>query len=110
MDLNVVATASGKIVEVQGTAEGEPVERARRSTRWWTSRSPGSPTLAQQQRDVLARAGVDLDALDAAAARGSRLSAPYVDTLVVATTNRGKLEELRALLAGLPVERARVAR
>jgi len=28
----------------------------------------------------------------------------YVDTLVVATTNRGKLEELRALLAGLPVE------
>ena len=27
VDLNVVATASGKIVEVQGTAEGEPVER-----------------------------------------------------------------------------------
>src|SRR5258708_835371 len=26
-DLNVVATASGKIVEVQGTAEGAPVER-----------------------------------------------------------------------------------
>ena len=30
--------------------------------------------------------------------------APYVDTLVVATGNKGKLEELRALLAGLPVE------
>src|ERR1700728_403657 len=27
----------------------------------------------------------------------------YEDTLVVATTNRGKLEELRALLAGLPI-------
>src|SRR6516165_9027057 len=27
VDLNVVATASAKIVEVQGTAEGEPVER-----------------------------------------------------------------------------------
>ena len=27
----------------------------------------------------------------------------YEDTLVVATTNRGKLEELRALLGGLPV-------
>ena len=27
VDLNVVATASGKIVEIQGTAEGEPVER-----------------------------------------------------------------------------------
>jgi XTP/dITP diphosphohydrolase len=29
---------------------------------------------------------------------------PHVDTLVVATTNRGKLEELRALLAGLPIQ------
>src|SRR5271167_138044 len=27
VDLNVVATPSGKIVEIQGTAEGEPVER-----------------------------------------------------------------------------------
>src|SRR5271165_1588496 len=27
----------------------------------------------------------------------------HEDTLVVATTNRGKLEELRALLAGLPI-------
>src|ERR1700729_3251152 len=27
VDLNVVATATGKIVEVQGTAEGDPVER-----------------------------------------------------------------------------------
>ncbi len=33
VDLNVVATASGKIVEVQGTAEGEPIERAEMSTR-----------------------------------------------------------------------------
>ena len=33
----------------------------------------------------------------------------YVDTLVVATTNRGKLEELRTLLAGLPVEVRAVA-
>jgi XTP/dITP diphosphohydrolase len=29
---------------------------------------------------------------------------PYVDTLVVATGNRGKLEEIKALLAGLPLE------
>lgn len=29
---------------------------------------------------------------------------PHVDTLVVATHNKGKLEELRALLAGLPLE------
>ncbi len=33
----------------------------------------------------------------------------HVDTLVVATHNKGKLEELRALLAGLPVEVKAVA-
>lgn len=33
----------------------------------------------------------------------------HADTLVVATGNRGKLEELRALLAGLPVEVRSVA-
>src|ERR1700722_11728656 len=32
------------------------------------------------------------------------MSRVYVDTLVVATTNKGKLEELRALLKDLPVE------
>lgn len=32
------------------------------------------------------------------------VSSPHRDTLVVATTNRGKLEELRALLADLPLE------
>jgi len=37
------------------------------------------------------------------------MSRAYVDTLVVATTNRGKLEELRTLLAGLPVEVRAVA-
>ena len=31
------------------------------------------------------------------------MSRVYVDTLVVATTNKGKLEELRALTAGLPI-------
>src|SRR5277367_3081426 len=33
----------------------------------------------------------------------------HVDTLVVATGNRGKLEELRTLLSGLPVEVKAVA-
>ncbi len=41
VDLNVVATASGKIVEVQGTAEGEPIERARARRAWSTWPSPG---------------------------------------------------------------------
>jgi ribonuclease PH len=59
VDLNVVATASGKIVEVQGTAEGEPVER-REVDRMVDLALAGIDRLAQLQRDVLARAGIDL--------------------------------------------------
>jgi ribonuclease PH len=59
VDLNVVATASGKIVEVQGTAEGEPVER-REVDRMVDLALVGIDRLAQLQRDVLARAGIDL--------------------------------------------------
>jgi len=62
VDLNVVATASGKIVEVQGTAEGEPVER-REVDAMTDLALAGIAQLAQMQRDVLARAGVDLAAL-----------------------------------------------
>jgi ribonuclease PH len=66
VDLNVVATASGKIVEVQGTAEGEPVER--REIDGMTDLAlAGIARLAQQQRDVLSRAGVSLDAITATA-------------------------------------------
>ncbi len=59
VDLNVVATASLKIVEVQGTAEGEPVER-REMDSMVDLALAGVAKLAQLQRDVLARAGVNL--------------------------------------------------
>jgi len=62
VDLNVVATASGKIVEVQGTAEGEPIERSELDGMVDLGLA-GIATLAQQQRAVLASAGVSLDAL-----------------------------------------------
>jgi ribonuclease PH len=62
VDLNVVATASGKIVEIQGTAEGEPVER-KEIDRMVDLGLAGITTLAAQQRAVLASAGVSLDAL-----------------------------------------------
>jgi ribonuclease PH len=62
VDLNVVATASGKIVEVQGTAEGEPVER-REIDAMVDLALIGIGKLAQVQRDALARGGVDLAAL-----------------------------------------------
>jgi ribonuclease PH len=59
VDLNVVATASGKIVEVQGTAEGEPVER-REIDAMVDLALAGVEELARVQREVLARAGVEL--------------------------------------------------
>jgi ribonuclease PH len=62
VDLNVVATASGKIVEVQGTAEGEPVDRSD-IDRMVDLGLVGIARLAQQQRDVLASAGVKLEEL-----------------------------------------------
>jgi ribonuclease PH len=62
VDLNVVATATGKIVEVQGTAEGEPVER-RDIDAMVDLALAGVEKLAREQRAVLARAGVDLAAL-----------------------------------------------
>jgi ribonuclease PH len=64
VDLNVVATASGKIVEVQGTAEGDPVER-RAIDSMVDLALAGIERLVQEQRAVLSRAGVDLDALGA---------------------------------------------
>jgi ribonuclease PH len=62
VDLNVVATASGKIVEIQGTAEGAPVER-RDVDAMVDLALAGITRLGQIQRDTLARAGVELAAL-----------------------------------------------
>jgi ribonuclease PH len=64
VDLNVVATASGKIVEVQGTAEGDPVER-REIDAMVDLALAGIGRLAREQRAVLASAGVDLAVLGA---------------------------------------------
>jgi ribonuclease PH len=62
VDLNVVATATGKIVEVQGTAEGEPIERKEIDTMVDVALG-GIAKLCQLQRDVLASAGVRLEEL-----------------------------------------------
>ncbi|MGD0677868.1 MAG: ribonuclease PH [Polyangiaceae bacterium] len=52
VDLNVVATASGKIVEVQGTAEGAPVER-REIDRMVDLALVGTARLTQIQAEAL---------------------------------------------------------
>jgi ribonuclease PH len=62
VDLNVVATASGKIIEVQGTAEGAPVAR-KRIDQMIDLSLDGVKSLTKLQTAALARAGVDLRAL-----------------------------------------------
>src|SRR5580698_7497331 len=62
VDLNVVATASAGIVEIQGTAEGEAVPRAT-IDRMVDLALKGIAELIVLQRAVLASAGVDLAAL-----------------------------------------------
>jgi ribonuclease PH len=62
VDLNLVATARGAIVEVQGTAEGEAVPRAEIDAMVDLGLA-GTASLARVQRDVLARAGVELGPL-----------------------------------------------
>ena len=62
VDLNVVATSDGGLVEVQGTAEGAPVPRDR-----WTAlvdlALSSVPALRAAQDAALASAGVRLDRL-----------------------------------------------
>jgi ribonuclease PH len=62
VDLNVVATARGGIVELQGTAEGEAVPRAE-IDEMVDLALEGVETLCKIQRDVLAGAGVELEKL-----------------------------------------------
>ncbi len=62
VDLNVVATESGKIVEVQGTAEGEPVDRAEVDAMVDLALA-GIAELSRAQREALASAGVELESI-----------------------------------------------
>ena len=62
VDLNLVATALGAIVEVQGTAEGVAVPRAA-IDRMVDLGLAGVASLAKLQTRALASAGVELEAL-----------------------------------------------
>ena len=62
VDLNVVATGRGGIVEIQGTAEGEAVPRED-IDKMVDLALRGISTLADLQRRVLEGAGVDLEKL-----------------------------------------------
>ncbi len=62
VDLNAVGTATGSIVELQGTAEGEAVTRADMDALIDLAQE-GIESICAVQRDILAQAGVDLTPL-----------------------------------------------
>lgn len=62
VDLNVVATAEGGIVEIQGTAEGEAVPRSDLD-KMTDLALEGVAQLCEVQRQALSLAGVELDQL-----------------------------------------------
>jgi ribonuclease PH len=59
VDMNVVATAKGSIIELQGTAEGEAVPR-REMDAMVDLALIGVATLCELQREALSEAGVEL--------------------------------------------------
>jgi ribonuclease PH len=62
VDLNLVATASGNIVEVQGTAEGAPMTRAEHDALLALGLS-GVTRLIEAQKGAIDRLGIDLSRL-----------------------------------------------
>lgn len=64
VDLNLVATASGAIVEVQGTAEGEPMQRAEHDALVNVGLQ-GVTRLVEAQSKAIATLGIDLTRLSA---------------------------------------------
>ena len=79
-DMNVVMTGDGRFVEVQGTAEGEPFDRALLDA----AARPGDEGLRRPHDDAAGRPR----------RRGRR-----VTRVVLATRNAHKVEELREILA-----------
>ena len=62
VDLNVIGTEGGGLIEVQGTAEGAPIPRASFDAMLDLGQR-AIPALVAQQRVALEAAGVDLDRL-----------------------------------------------
>ena len=58
VDLNVVATGDGELVEVQGTAEGKPFPRDQISTGWSTRRSTAIARLKERRSRRSGRRGL----------------------------------------------------
>ena len=87
VDMNVVKTGDGRFIEVQGTAEAEPFGRDALD-RLLELADIGTRHLIELQRDIV----------------GSFLEGMM--QLLIATSNQGKLDEIRIILDGLPDRRS----
>ncbi|MEW5920450.1 MAG: ribonuclease PH [Bacillota bacterium] len=91
VDLNVVMTGSGRLVELQGTAEKKPFSREQLNDLLDLA-SQGIACLIKKQEAVLG--GV----------RQRTEQHGKKKKLILATHNRGKVAELQEMLDGLPLE------
>ena len=89
VDLNVVMTGSGELVELQGTAEKKPFSREQLNELLDLA-SAGIRSLFEKQEEALG-------AEPGTAQRNKK-------KIILATHNRGKVVELKELLDDLPVE------
>ena len=78
VDMNIIKTGDGRFIEVQGTAEGKPFDRAALD-------------------ELLEVGSLGIDAPRREAARHRR-GLPGVSALLIATSNPGKLREIRDIL------------
>ena len=86
--MNVVQTGDGKFIEVQGTAEGAPFDRAALNALLDLA-AVGIKELNRMQREIVGPLG-----------KGGLV----IRHLLLATTNAGKLREIRDVLAGLDID------
>jgi ribonuclease PH len=90
VDMNIVMTGRGELVEIQGTAEKKPFSKKELGDLLELG-SRGIETLIAKQKESLGEIA-------------SRIGAPQKRKLILATHNPGKVAELRKVLAPLPLK------
>lgn len=92
VDMNIVMTGNGRLVEIQGTAEKSPFGRAELDVLLELG-SRGISYLVSKQKESL---GILAEKIGSLAENKKRL--------VLATRNKGKVEEIKKFLFHLPLE------
>jgi len=89
VDMNIVMTGEGRLVEIQGTAEKRPFTE-KELDNFLVLASKGIKTLIDKQRGSLGELAGQIT--------------PVRKRLLLATQNRGKIRELKEMLSSVPLE------